>query len=188
MLSFTPASVVLAIGEQPLGEAWSAAIQQLGLATRLATTEDELAQELRDQDLLLVHPSYPQGAVRCLSLLRERGYRGKAIVVTPTPSIPEAVALLGLGCQDYLPASLPADRVARTVAESAGQPPGSPGAPTWRSTPDMTKGTERGRPPFQLLWQSFRKRHGHDHIHSISHPCQQLYAQAAQAAPAAVTV
>jgi transcriptional regulator with PAS, ATPase and Fis domain len=91
------------------------------------------------------------------------------VVVTCTPSLPEAVALMALSCQDYLPASLAAEKVARTAAAAAGV-------------------SESSRPQYQLLWQNFRKRNGHDHIHTEARSCQQTYAQAAQAAAGDVTV
>ncbi len=161
--------VLLAVADPEVAAAWTAELQAVGLAARPVGADAVLTEALGMHEILLLHHSYPQSPPEVLASLRERDHRGSVVVVTCTPSLSEAVALLALGCQDYLPASLAADKVARAVAAAAGV-------------------RESVRPPFQLLWQNFRKRYGHDHLAPEARCCQQTYAQAAQAAPGDVTV
>jgi DNA-binding NtrC family response regulator len=179
--SLTPSTIVLVVDEPQAAADWATELRLLGLPFRMATGPDDLrtlassglpggsSLPLRDRDLLLFHPTCAASPVETLGGIREAGCGCRSVVVAATPSVPEAVALMGLGCSDYLPASVSAGRIVGTVAEVVGL-------------------AEPTRPPFQLLWQSFRKRDGREHVHSSSRSCQRTYAQAAQAAPSEVTV
>lgn len=162
-------SVLVAAGDAVLSARWCQALSELGLEGEVAPTAEALSRAAGCNHLLLHCPSFPGAAIETLAQLREEGYEGQVIAVTDSPSISEAVALVSLGCHDYLPGSLPAERVARHLAEGLGRLP-------------LT------RPPYELLWRSFRKRTGLEHLHSASAACCRTYVQAAQAAPSEVTV
>jgi len=168
MSSLLPSTVLIGAGDAALAGAWAAALRPYGLSVRVISQSEGVAA-VRDRDLLVLHSSFPEAAVEVAARVRERESRGGIVVVTATPSLPEAVALLGLSCTDYLPASLEPDKVARAVAATAGL-------------------AESLRPPYQLLWQSFRKRQGREHIPPVARACTQTYTHAAQAAGADVTV
>jgi two-component system response regulator AtoC len=162
-------AVLLALGEQQLAAAWSAELQKLGLAVRLSTDGKLQTEDLRHCNLVLIHTSFTPEPVETVAGLREQGYEGAVIVVTARPSVPDAVALVALDCEDYLPASLPPSMIAQIVAEAI-------------------HGEKRTRSRHQLLWRSFRKRDGREHIGSESESFRQTHVQAAQAALGDATV
>ena len=161
--------VLLAAGHNEEVSRWVIELQNLGMTTEVVENAEKLGVSAGDNPLLVHCESFPEDPVEVISHLREEGYRGEVVAVTASPSISEAVALMGLGCYDYLPASLSADRVAQHLAEALGL-------------------MEQSRPQYELLWKNFRKRSGWQHVHSASHACQKGYMLAAQAAPSEATV
>ena len=168
-MSATADRILVAAAEQEVADRWRFELDKLRVPSRTVADSAALT-DLDSRSHLLIHgASFPDDAVETVAALREAGFSGQALVVTSTPSISEAVALMGLGCYDYLPASLAPERVAGHAAEAVGA-------------------ASRSRAQYELLWRHFRKHGGCEHLYSASHTCQRTYAQAAKAAPSEATV
>jgi DNA-binding NtrC family response regulator len=161
--------ILIAAGETHEIAAWSEELQAVSLSSEVVPNAEKLAQLAGHNHVLIHCSSFPDDPVEIVSQLRAEGFSGHVLVVTSAPTVAEGVALLGLGCFDYLPASVSADRIARHLVEALTLP-----RPT--------------RPQHELLWKSFRKRSGSDHVYSTNPTCQKAYLVAAQAAPSDVTV
>ncbi len=161
------------IGSEPVAEVvkWGRELELNGCIVTPAADGETLTQAVAQGQghILLNCPHYPDEAVEVVSHLRGMGYEGEIIVVTTSPSISEAVALMALGCHDYLPASLCAEKVTQRMLEAVCHLPPS-------------------APRFELLWKSFRKRVGWEHVHTASPACRAAYTLAAQASQSDVTV
>ncbi|MEN6305844.1 MAG: sigma-54 dependent transcriptional regulator [Armatimonadia bacterium] len=160
--------VLVAATDQDVATKWTNELARLKLRADVVEDAQQLSLAARSSHLLLHCQSFPDDPVEAVAGLREDGYEGEVVAVTSSPSISEAVAFIGLGCYDYVPASLSADRVVRQMAEALGL-------------------TTPSRPQYELLWRSFRKRSDYDHVYSASGSCRRTYTQAAQAAPSDVT-
>jgi DNA-binding NtrC family response regulator len=156
------------MGEGEEAAVWSRALEDMGLETRVVTSP-EAALAAPGSHVLLHAGSFPEEAVGVLARLREQGHRGEVVVVTASPSVTEAAGLMSLGCADYLPASLTPRQIAERFCQAIGL-------------------FDRAHPHFELLWRSFRKRTGWEHVQSSSDHCRRVYQQAAQAAPSTATV
>ena len=167
--------VLVAAADVEVAAVWCDELRKLHLTPRVVTEAQAFLKTDGSSHLLLHSPSFPDEPVELIAALREQGFCGQAIVVTSTPSIAAAVALMGLRCYDYLPASLPPARLVERMADALG-------------LTDQPHLDGRERPTFDLLWRNFRKRTGCDHVYSASRCCRQTYTQAAQAAPSEVTV
>lgn len=160
--------IVIVVGEYAEAQTWQHELQKTGLQVAVATSEAVLA-DTPTSPLLIRADSLPTEVTDFVTRLRDARHRSGIIAVTATPSISEAVSLMGLGCADYLPASLTPEQLARRCCEALGL-------------------QGRTHPPYELLWRNFRKRTGWHHVHSVSESCQRVYQQAAQAAPSTSTV
>lgn len=160
--------IVIVVGEDVQAQTWRQELEKSGLEVVVATDESVLA-DAPNGPLLVRADSLPAEVTDFVTRLRDTQHRGEIIVVTTTPSVSEAVSLMGLGCTDYLPASLTPEQLARRCCEAIG-----------------LKG--RTHPPYELLWRNFHKRTGWHHVQSVSESCQRVYQQAAQAAPSTSTV
>ncbi len=163
-------AILLATTDSTVAQSWAAELAQYHLPTRVVWTEEELQTVLPEGCHLLWHePSFPADPSAQLGQLRAAGFAGHIVVVSAQPTLSQAVALLGLGCYDYVPASLPVERIVQRMAEAVGIAPA------------------RSR-PFDLLWRHLRKRLGHDYVPSVSEACQEIYRTAARAAATEVTL
>lgn len=161
-------SVLVAAADAGTASRWLAELDKLGLRGHTVANAEALASASLRNHLLLHCQSFPDDPVEVVASLRESGFSGQVVAVTHSPCISEAVALMGLGCYDYLPASLPAERVVGQLGQALGKVPST-------------------RLQYDLLWKNFRKRVGCDHVYSGSSSCQQTYVLASQAAPSDVT-
>lgn len=161
--------VLVAAADPEIAEKWTVELAKVRLRAEVVTDSDQLGESAGNNHLLLHCPSFPDEAVEALAALRESGFEGKVVAVTAAPSISEAVAFISLGCHDYLPASVSPGKIVHQLSEALGL-------------------VEESHPPYELLWKSFRKRSGCDHVCSDSPNCRKTYMQTAQAAPGDVTV
>jgi len=171
LVSLVPTrAILLATTDPQVAQSWAAELAQFHLPTRVVWTAEELpAVPMEGCHLLWHEPSFPADLVEHLGHMRAEGYRGQIVVVSAQPTLSQAVALLGLGCYDYIPASLPGERIAQQMAAAVGCAP-----PHSR--------------PFDLLWRHLRRRLGYDYVPSVSEACAEIYRTAARAAATEVTL